>query len=72
MTHEHTMKAMRRMGEYLKQQLPPGYGFFLTIFEYEKTSRANYISTGRREDMIKMLRETAYRLEHHQDEGSLK
>ena len=69
---EDTAKALRKMGDAIKAYLPEGFGFFLTIFPYNDDSgRANYISTGQRKDMIKMLRETAYRLERRQDEGSL-
>ena len=42
-------------------------GFCLLVFDFHKPGIANYISNARREDMIKSLRETADRLEKHQD-----
>jgi len=53
-------------------------GFALFLFEFENPARdnahpekaANYISNGRREDMIKFLRESADRLENNEDIGA--
>lgn len=62
---------LRDIGDALKKFMPTGIGFFLCIFQFgDTTGRANYISTGQRQDMVKMLRETADRLEKRQDEGS--
>ena len=64
---------MRNFSAVLKQVLPASIGFFFCVFEFSDTSgRANYMSNGKRDDMVKMLRETADRLERRQDEGSTK
>lgn len=69
---KETSTALRRMGDALKKEAPAGTGFILLIFPFgESKGRANYISTAQREDAIKFLRETAYRLERRQDEGSM-
>ena len=73
---KQTQEMMRRIGDAIKKELPDGIGFFTVIFPFNNgeaggVGRGNYISTGHRPDMIKLLRETAYRLERNQDEGSL-
>lgn len=42
-------------------------GFALIVFDFHEPGVSNYISNASREDMIKSLRETAYRLENNQD-----
>lgn len=46
------------------------FGFFLVVFRFRSPGTTNYISSGEREDCIKMLRETADRLEAGQVFGT--
>lgn len=69
---EKKQTAARRLGDALKKELPENFGFVLLFFQYgEAKGRANFISTAHRADAIRLLRETADRLESNQDEGSL-
>lgn len=46
-------------------------GFALIVFEFGPGGEGgHYISNGRRDDMIQALRETADRLERHEDFGA--
>lgn len=42
-------------------------GWALLVFDFNQPGIANYVSNANREDMIKMLRETADRLENNED-----
>jgi hypothetical protein len=53
---------MREVAKALKTALP-GMGFALLVFPFDSPGTANYISNGRREDMIKAMKETVARLE---------
>ena len=56
---------LRELGRDIKSSMPPGWGFTLFMYSYEKTGLPNegaagamfYISSGDRADMIKALRE---------------
>ncbi len=61
-----TANVMRLIGARVKAMIPRGYGFALIVFREEKPGLANYISSARREDMIKGFRETADRLEKNE------
>lgn len=61
---------MRKLGEAIKSTLPAGTGMILLTFNVDETvpgSQANYLSTANREDCIKLLRETADRLDQGRD-----
>ena len=60
-------KAMRKMGSKIDKMLPNDFGYALLVFPYHKPGVSNYISSANRSDMIKVLRETADRLEKNQD-----
>lgn len=47
----------REMGHRLKEQLPPGCGFTLLLYDYGEGGVLSYISTGKREDCKRMLEE---------------
>ena len=52
------------LGHMLSGILPPGVGFFLSLFEFgEGGGWSTYMSNGQRADMVKYLRELAARLE---------
>lgn len=70
-------KLANVLDEVLAQEFEHRIGFALFVFEFESDKddkaaldkAANYISNGRREDMIKFLRESADRLENNEDIG---
>ena len=60
--------AMQKMAESVLPFLPKDFGCTILVFPYNNaTGEANYISTANRQDMIKVLRETADRLENNDD-----
>nr|WP_321357201.1 hypothetical protein [uncultured Draconibacterium sp.] len=60
-------KAMQQMGERVKALLPSDFGYAILVFPFNNPGVSNYISNARREDMVKMLRETADRLDNRED-----
>lgn len=62
-----TGDLMRTLISACKSVLPEGWGITILTYEQNKPGIANYISDSERADMIKMLRETADRLENKQD-----
>lgn len=58
---------MRKMSKKVGDMLPSGFGHAILVFPLGKPGISNYISSANREDMIKLLRETADRLEKNQD-----
>ena len=61
-------KAIREtsnsIGRLIGQSLPPGWGFALLVFPFaEGDGRMNYISNGKREDMLTALKELVERME---------
>ncbi|RXG32018.1 hypothetical protein [Leeuwenhoekiella marinoflava] len=62
-----TGDLMRTLISACKSVLPEGWGITILTYQHNKPGIANYISDSERADMIKMLRETADRLENKQD-----
>ncbi|MGB5818844.1 MAG: hypothetical protein WBG90_05115 [Saonia sp.] len=58
---------MRNIFGAVKEFVPKGFGLCILIFPFHDPGISNYISDAQRPDMIKMLRETADRLEKRQD-----
>jgi hypothetical protein len=54
------------IGDVLPEIYGEKMGFFLSVFHFIKPGTADYISNGKREDVIKALRETANRLEKNE------
>ena len=52
----------RTIGKLIGDQMPPGWGFALMIFQFVG-KESTWISNARREDMVKALRELADKLE---------
>jgi hypothetical protein len=48
---------LREIGNKIRSQIPPGWGFTLFIFSYGEGGATFYLSTANRDDMIKALRE---------------
>ena len=67
----------RSIDEILIEEFEKRIDFALLLFEFESTESdkahvdkaANYVSNGRRKDMIKFLRESAERLENNENLG---
>ena len=59
-------EAMKKMGEGIQKMLPKDMGYALLVFPFHNAGVSNYISNAQRDDMIKVLRETADRLEKNQ------
>lgn len=54
-------EELRRLGRYIGTDLPKGWGFTLMLFDYGNEEVKNggmfYISSAKREDMIKAMKE---------------
>ena len=49
---------MRGIAYDIEKHLPPNYGFFVMIFPFENhEGRSNYVSNGKREDIIKVMQD---------------
>jgi hypothetical protein len=59
--------GMPSLDSILRQEFGEVIGFALLVFEFGNDQSGNYISNVNREDMIKVLRETADRLEKRQE-----
>lgn len=51
--------ALKGLGDFLGAQLPHGWGFTLLLFDFNKGADGSlfYISNGRREDILNMMKE---------------
>lgn len=53
-------RVLKQLGQVVGEACPPGYGFSLMIFDFEKlgsTGAMFYISNANREDMINAMQE---------------
>ena len=67
--HAGAERALRQVGEWLKNTMPPGFGFTLFIFEYGDEIDPGamfYLSSSERSDMIKALKEFIAKQEQQQ------
>jgi hypothetical protein len=55
-------RTAREIADILGSQCPEGWGFALLFFDF-KGPESSWISNANRADMVKMLRETADKLE---------
>jgi hypothetical protein len=61
-------RTMRKAHKKAKSMLPDGWGATLLVYPLgSNDGLANYVSDGRREDMIKFLKETIKRFEGGND-----
>ena len=59
---------MQLIAKTVKEQLPQGFGFFIMVFPFgDVEGRANYVSDGNREDVIKMMKEFIIRCGYEED-----
>lgn len=49
--------ALRDLGRTVKKMMPTGWGFTLFMFDYGDMGSLFYLSSAKREDMLKVLRE---------------
>lgn len=60
---EEAEQSARALGRVIYDVMPDGWGFTLMMFSYGEGGNTTYISTARREDMLKALREMIEKLE---------
>ena len=53
----------RFIARTLKQGMPPNAGFVIVLFDYWHGGNMTYLSTGNRQDTVKMLRELCTKIE---------
>lgn len=56
--------AARDIGRFIGKLIPSGFGYTLAVYRFGAGGEMTYVSNGRREDVVKMLRELAEVLEH--------
>jgi len=65
---EDTSLLMQDIGNDVNKRLPKEFGFFCLVFPFNSTEgRANYISNGEREQVIKSMKEFIIRAGHEED-----
>lgn len=67
-TLEEAENAARGIGKVLKHIMPTGWGFTLILTSYGEGGLLTYLSSCRREDMIKCLFELGFKLEGKEKE----
>ena len=61
---QYTRRKMQGLARFVKEELPPGWGFVLMAFPFgEPPGRMNYVSNGKREDVIPAMKEFIQRTE---------
>lgn len=66
-THMVMKSIIDGIQEFIDKELGKGYVITVLLHPENKPGVANYASTGKREDMIKALKETALRIENNYD-----
>ena len=69
MTEPELRELMTAAGDAVKAALPPRTGYVVLAYEFGLPGIGQYIANGQRSDVIKLLRETADRLERRQEVG---
>mgnify|MGYP001609691257 CR=1 FL=1 len=54
---EQAENCARDIGRIIKKSMPEGWGFSLVLFSFGEDGLMTYLSSGQREDCIKMLEE---------------
>jgi len=55
--NEQVEQLLKDLGHFLKDAMPPGYGFSLLIFGFTPNNELFYLSSAQREDMIRTMQE---------------
>jgi len=66
-TLEESEKSCRDIGRILKDNMPQGWGFTLILTSYGDNGLLTYMSSCRREDMIKCLFKLGFKLENKEN-----
>lgn len=53
----------RKLAEMIAEQIPPGMGFFVSMFAFGDAGDSTYISNAQRADVAAMMRELLVKLE---------
>lgn len=48
---------MQLIGRQIKEQIPPGFCYFVLVAPFGGPGHANYVSNAQREDIIKVMQE---------------
>ena len=59
---------MQDIAHAVNERIPDGYGFMVLVFPFGgKDGRANYVSNGRREDVVNAMKEWLIKAGHAED-----
>lgn len=59
---------MNDIGQAVNERIPDGFGFFVMVFPFENDDgRANYVSNGKREDVVNAMKEFIIRAGAEED-----
>lgn len=64
-TEEQLREECRKLGREMQAEMVEGVGFMLLLFNYGPDGSMAYISSARREDCLKVLRELQEHMESH-------
>lgn len=56
-------EPLKEFGRALKEMCPPGFGYALWMFDYGASGSLVYLSSAKREDMIKLVKEWLAKVE---------
>jgi len=63
-----TREIMQDIAKDVKERIPEGHGFFVLVYPFEGfDGRANYVSNGKREDVINSMKEFIIKCGHGED-----
>lgn len=63
-----TKDIMQDIAKDVAKRLPEDFGFFVLVFPFNNADgRANYVSNGKREDVIKSMKEFIIKAGHGED-----
>lgn len=55
-------EKMQKLARGIQEELPPDWGFVIMVFPLgDRLGRLNYISNGKREDVLELLKQFLYR-----------
>lgn len=67
---ESVREHMRKIAMLVDEEIPTGWGFIVICFPIgDRLGRLNYVSNGKREEVLKLLKEFLYRSKDAKDWG---
>ena len=63
-TLEEAERKMKDLADAVKANVPQGWGYAVLCYSFGENGFMNYVSNGRREDMVKALKELLVNLEN--------